>query len=85
MRTKNVANGSNLFSLHEPSSHSPCHGADNKRRRNSERKMSPEAVNCLIQEFFAGIATLLHRMLYDSHTISDCIGNRASCARSLVS
>jgi hypothetical protein len=47
--------------------------------------VSLEATSCLIQEFFAGIATLLRDMPHDSHAILYRIGNRACCARSLVS
>jgi hypothetical protein len=79
------AKGSNLPSFHHPSDECSCAGAYRKRRRNSERKMPLEAMGCLIQEFFASVATLLHGMLYDSHSILYRIGNRACCARSLVS
>jgi len=47
--------------------------------------MPMEAMGCLIQEFFASVAALLRGTLYNSHAIPYRIGNRASCARSLVS
>jgi hypothetical protein len=47
--------------------------------------MPLEAMGCLIQEFFPRIATLLRGMPHGSYAILYRIGNRACCARSLVS
>jgi hypothetical protein len=47
--------------------------------------MSVETMSCLIQELFARIATLLRGMPYGPYAILYRIGNRACCARSLVS
>jgi hypothetical protein len=79
------AKDSDLPSFHHPSDECSCGGAYRKRRRNSERKVSLEAASCLIQEFFASIATLLCGMPHYSHAILYRIGNRACCARGLVS
>jgi hypothetical protein len=44
-----------------------------------------KTMSCLVQEFFAGIATLLRGMPYGSYAILYRIGNGACCASSLVS
>jgi hypothetical protein len=74
-----------LSLLHEPSNERPRCDARGKRRHDRESKMPVETVSCLIQEFFARIATLLRGMPHDSHSILDSIGNGSRCARSLVS
>jgi hypothetical protein len=79
------ANGHDLSSSRDPYDERPCRCAQGKRRRNSERKMPLEAMSRLIQEFFPSIATLLRSMLHGSYAILYRIGNRACCARSLVS
>jgi hypothetical protein len=47
--------------------------------------VSLEAMSCIIQEFFASIATLLRGMPHCSHAILYRTGNRLCRARSLVS
>jgi hypothetical protein len=42
-------------------------------------------MSCLIQEFFGSVATLLRGVPRYPHAILYRIGNRACCARSLVS
>jgi hypothetical protein len=44
-----------------------------------------DPLTCIIQEFFDGIATLFRGTPRYSYAIVNCIGNRAGCARSLVS
>jgi hypothetical protein len=79
------ANGADLSSLYEPSQECPCRGAYGKRSRNGERKVPLKTMSCLIQEFFPGIATLLRGMPHGSYAALHRFGNRARCARSLVS
>jgi len=47
--------------------------------------VSLNALSCVIQEFFGSIAALFCGTPRYSYAIVDCIGNRAGCARSLVS
>jgi hypothetical protein len=47
--------------------------------------MPVETMSCLIQELFAGIATLLRGMPHSSYAIVYRTGNRVSGARSLLS
>ncbi len=47
--------------------------------------MSLETLSRIIQEFFGSIPALLYGTPHDSHAIVKRIGNRAGCARSLVS
>jgi hypothetical protein len=44
-----------------------------------------DPLSCVIQEFLDGIATLFRGTPRYSYAIVNCIGNRAGCARSLVS
>jgi hypothetical protein len=79
------ANASDLTSLHEPSKERPCRGAYGKRRRNGERKVPLKTMSGIVQDCFAGIAALLRGMPHGSYAILYRVGNRACCARSLVS
>jgi hypothetical protein len=47
--------------------------------------MSLEATSCVIQELFGSVTTVLRGMSHYPHAILYRIGNRAGCARSLVS
>jgi hypothetical protein len=82
---KTPARDSDLPSFHHPSDECSCAGAYRKRRRNSERKVPLEATSRLIQEFFSSVTTVLRGMPDYSHAILYCVGNRACCARCLVS
>jgi hypothetical protein len=44
-----------------------------------------DALGCVAQELFRDIAALLRGAPHDSDAALDCIGDRAGCARSLVS
>jgi hypothetical protein len=44
-----------------------------------------EALGCVIQELFRGVATLFRSASHDSYAILYyCVGSRASCAGNLV-
>jgi len=47
--------------------------------------VSLEALSCVIQELFRGIATLFCGTSHHSYAILYCVSNRAGCAGSLVS
>jgi len=47
--------------------------------------MSLDALSCVIQEFFSGIAATLCSTPRYSHPILYCLGNRTGCTRRLVS
>jgi hypothetical protein len=54
-------------------------------RRHNEHRVTLDALARVIQKFFRGIAALFRGTSHCSGAIRDCIGNRAGCARSLVS
>jgi hypothetical protein len=73
-----------LSSFHHPANQCSRGDTYRKRRRNSEHKMSLEAITGVIQELFGSIAALLGGAPYCSYAIPDCISNRAGCASRLV-
>jgi hypothetical protein len=76
---------SDLFSFHHPADQCSCGNPYSKGRRNSQYKVSLEALSCIVQEFLGGITTLLCRTPSYSHAIVDRVGYRTGCARSLAS
>jgi hypothetical protein len=47
--------------------------------------MPLEALRCVIQEFFGGIATLFCGATYYPYAVFYCIRNRTGCTRGLLS
>jgi hypothetical protein len=74
-----------LPSFHHPADQCSCREAYRKGRRNSEHKVSLDALSCVIQEFFGSIAALFCGTPHYSYAVLYCIGNRAGCTRGLVS
>jgi len=74
-----------LPSFYHPADQRSCGEAYCKRSRNGYHKVSLEALSCVIQELFRGIATLFCGTSHHSYAILYCVSNRAGCAGSLVS
>jgi hypothetical protein len=74
-----------LPSFHHPADHGSRGEAQGKRSRDGYHRVSLEALSCVIQEFFRGIAALFCGTLRYSYAILYCIGNRTGCTGSLVS
>jgi hypothetical protein len=84
VKKKIPINGSALFSRDDLAGDCAGDQANRKRRHDCERKVAPEAMTCLVQEFLGCIAALPCGMACDTDAIFDCVGDRAGCARSLV-
>jgi hypothetical protein len=73
-----------LFLFDHPADQRSSAEAHGKSGRHSQHRVSLDALSCVIQEFFRGVAAPFCGTPHDSDPILDGIGNRAGCARSLV-
>src|SRR5579863_3376752 len=63
---------SGLSSSEHPGDHRSCCEGDGKCGRNSEHRVSLDALSCVIQEFFRGIAAPLRGAPHYSHAVLNC-------------
>jgi hypothetical protein len=77
--------GGALSSFDHPGEQRSCGKTCRKCRRHNEHGVALDALTCVIQEFFRSIAALFCGTPHCPCAIRDGIGNRAACARSLVS
>jgi hypothetical protein len=77
--------GGALSSFDHPGDQRSCGKTCRECRRHNEHGVALDALTCVIQEFFRSIAALFCGTPHGPCAIRDGIGNRAACARSLVS
>jgi hypothetical protein len=84
---QNIASSKpDLPSFYHPADQRSCGEAYYKRSRDGEHKVPLQALSCVIQELFRGIATLFCGASHHSYAILYYrVCGRAGCARSLAS